>query len=453
MMDQVDLMSSSLLPMNLNTDYPVIVRAEGRHLYAADGRVYLDGASGGVGAVNIGHAVPEVLAAIAEQSQKVCHANASLFMNAAALELAELIVQEFAPEQMNKVYFVSTGTEATELCVKFARVYHLYQGHPERSKIISRWSGYHGSSLAALSFSGRTSRRTDFQPYYFPSIRIRPAYHFRDGRGMSEEAYAQVCARDLEDAIVREVPETVSCFIAEPFVNTMGACPAPADYFELVREICDRYGVLMISDEVVTGYGRTGQRFGIDHWNTVPDLIACGKGLSGGYSPIACAIVHDKIWDVLKSHPSGNTVAGYTHAANPLSAATAKAVLRYIFDHDLVTRSAQIGEHLQGLLRHRLGDHPHVGDIRGRGCHMALEFVTDRDSLGCYPENVNKAGEVYTACMAEGLNLCPVHGDADGLRGDSIIVKPAFTFTDAELDELVDKLVAGIERVRWQVDS
>ena len=452
-MNQVDVMSSSFLPMNLHTDYPVIERAEGRHMYATDGRVFLDGASGGVGAVNIGHAVPEVLAAIAEQSQKVCHANGSLFLNTAALELADLIVKEFAPAHVNKVYFVSTGTEATELCVKFARVYHLYKGQPERSKIISRWSGYHGSSLAALSFSGRTSRRADFQPYYFPSVRIRPAYHFRDGRGMGEEEYAQVCARDLEEAIVREVPETVSCFIAEPVVNTMGACPAPAGYFELVREICDRYDVIMIADEVVTGYGRTGRSFGMDHWNTVPDLIACGKGLSGGYSPIACALVHDKIWEVLRNHPSGNTVVGYTHAANPLSAATASAVLRYILDNDLVTRSATIGERLLGLLRDRLGDHPHIGDIRGRGCHMALEFVTDRESLDTYPEHVNKAGEVYAACMAEGLNLCPVHGDADGLRGDSIIIKPAFTFTDSELDELVDKLAAGIDSVSWGSDS
>ena len=448
-MGEVDLMSSSFLPMNLHTDYPVVVRAEGRHLYAADGRVFLDGASGGVGAANIGHGVPEVLAAMAAQSQKVCHANASLFLNTAALELAELIVQEFAPAGMRKVYFVSTGTEATELCVKLARVHHLHKGHPERCKIISRWSGYHGSSLAALSFSGRTSRRAEFHPYYFPSTRIRPAYYFREGRGMSEGEYAELCARDLEDAIRREVPETVSCFIAEPLVNTMGACPAPVGYFEQVREICDRYDVIMIADEVVTGYGRTGRSFGIDHWDTVPDLIACGKGLSGGYSPIACAIVHDRIWDVLKSHPSGNTVVGYTHAANPLSAATATAVLRYILDNELVARSAQTGERLMSLLRQRLGDHPHVGDIRGKGSHLALEFVTDRESLGTYPADANKAGEVYAACMAEGLNLCPVHGDADGLRGDSIIIKPAFTITPDEVDDLVEKLTAAISRVQW----
>ena len=437
------------LPMNLKTDYPVIVRAEGRYLYADDGRVFLDGASGGVGAVNIGHAVPEILEAIARQSARVCHANASLFMNDAALELASTIATRFAPDGMGKVYFVSTGTEATELCVKFARTYHLYKGRPERFKIVSRWSGYHGSSLAAMSYSGRSSRRAEFHPYYFPAARIKPAYYFRDGGGMSEEAYSRLCADDLEDAILREGPESVSCFIAEPLVNTMGACPAPAGYFQRIREICDRYDVIMIADEVVTGFGRTGRNFGIDHWDVSPDLIACGKGLSGGYSPIACAILHDKVCDVLEDHPSGNTVIGYTHAANPLSAATASAVLTYILDGDLVQRSADNGTLMMSLARQRLGGHPHVGDIRGKGSHIAIEFVVDRDTLEMYPADVNKAGEVYAACMERGLNLCPVHGDADGQRGDSIIIKPAFTILEGELDELFEKLSLAVDDISW----
>ncbi len=437
------------LPMQLKMEFPVIVRGEGRYLYAADGRVFLDGASGGVGAVNIGHGVREVLEAIAEQSKKLCHANASLFLNERALELADLIIEHFAPDPMEKVYFVSTGTEATELCIKLARVYHLYRGEPERFKIISRWSGYHGSSLAALSYSGRSSRRTDFHPYYFPATRIRPAYFFRDGRGMTEEEYSRACADDLEDAIRREGPATVSCFIAEALVNTMGACPAPEGYFQRIREICDRYGVLMIMDEVVTGFGRTGKSFGIDHWEVTPDLIACGKGLSGGYSPLACAIIHDKIWKILKSHPSGNTVVGYTHAANPLSTATSQAVLRYILDHDLVPRSANVGQKMMQMARERLGAHPHVGDIRGKGMHMAVEFVKDRETLDMYPAEVNKSMEVYEACMAEGLNLCPVHGDSDGLCGDSVIIKPAFTILDSELEELFDKLERALGRVRW----
>lgn len=229
--------ASHFLPMNTKKKYPVIVRAEGRRLYARDGKEYLDGASGGVGAANIGHGVPEILEAIHEQSRKVCQVNSSLFMNEPQLELADFIVEHFAPESMQKVYFVSTGTEATELCIKLARIHHLNSGRPERYKIISRWSGYHGSSLAALSFSGRSSRRRQFHPYYFLSTRVKCSYYLRGGRGMTEQEYSHLLAEELEDTIRREGVETVSCFIAEPFVNTMGACPAPVDYFMSVKSV------------------------------------------------------------------------------------------------------------------------------------------------------------------------------------------------------------------------
>ena len=437
------------LPMNRLQDYPLIVRAAGRRLYAADGREYLDGASGGVGAANIGHGVPEVLAAIAEQSRTLCHANASLFLNRPALELADLVIEHFAPPGLERVYFVSTGTEANELCIKLARVCHLNRGEPLRHKIITRWGGYHGSSLATLAYGGRSSRRRQFDPYFFPATRIAPAYHLRHGAGLSEEEYAAVAAAALEDAIVREGPETVSCFVAEPLVNTMGACPAPAGYFQQVRAICDRYGVLLICDEVVTGFGRTGCNFGIDHWQVSPDLIACGKGISGGYSPLACAIVGARVWEALESDPSGATVVGHTHAANPLSAAIGRAVLRYILDYDLVRCSAELGRMLLARLQAVLGDHPHVGDIRGKGLHLALELVADRETLAPWPAECNMAQRAYQACMDNGLNLCPVHGDSDGLRGDSLIIKPPFTSTPAELEELVAKLTSALKQLDW----
>lgn len=437
------------LPMNLKSELPVIVRAEGRRMYGADGKEFLDAASGGVGAANIGHGVPEILQAIADQSKKVCHANASLFLNEPVIELSRAIIETFAPAGMEKVYYVSTGTEANELCVKLARTYHLYRGNPERFKIISRWSGYHGSSLATLSFAGRASRRKEFNPYYFPGTRINPAYYFRNGGGMTEEEYAQKCADELEQAIRWESPETVSCFIAEPLVNTMGACPAPKGYFQRIRKICDKYDVIMIMDEVVTGIGRTGKNFGIDHWGVSPDLIACGKGLSGGYSPIACAVIHDKIWQALKVHPSGKTVAGYTHAANPLSSATSLAVLNYITENRLVERSARMGAKMFDMANQRLGNHPHVGDIRGKGMHMAMEFVTDRESNNPYPHDIDKSKEVYASCMEQGLVVCPVHGDSDGMYGDSIIIKPAFTVEEDELVELYDRLEAALAAVAW----
>jgi adenosylmethionine-8-amino-7-oxononanoate aminotransferase len=442
-------MGSHYLPMNTKKHYPLIIRAEGRRLYASDGKEYLDGASGGVGAANIGHAVSEILEAIAHQSRKVCHVNSSLFMNEPQLELADLIIDQFAPDGMQKVFFVSTGTEATELCIKLARIYHLSRGQSERYKIIGRWNGYHGSSLAALSFAGRSSRRHQFHPYYFLSTRVHCAYTFRDGRGLTEAEYCRRLTDELEDIIRHEGPETVSCFIAEPLVNTMGACPAPTGYFERVREICDRYEVVFIVDEVVTGFGRTGRNFGIDHWNVSPDLIACGKGLSGGYAPLACAIISERICHALEQDPSGNTVAGYTHAGNPLSTATGLAVLQYILKNDLVRRSAEAGKMMMEQAKQRLGLHSHVGDIRGKGLHIAIEFVKNHDTLEMYPAETNIADEVNERCLANGLSLCPVHGDGDGLCGDSVIIKPAFTILQDEIDELIEKLEKSLNEVEW----
>ena len=440
---------SHFLPMNLKNKNPIIVRAEGRRLYSSDGKDYLDGASGGVGAVNIGHGVPEILDAIAEQSRKVCHVNSSVFMNEPQLALADSIINHLAPKGMERVFFVSTGTEATELCVKFARIYHLQQGNPERHKIISRRCGYHGSSMAALCYSGWPDRRRQFYPYYFPVPRIKAAYYFREGKGMPEEEYSRHCANELEEAIQQEGPETVSCFIAEAVVNNMGALPAPAGYFERIREICDHYDVLFIVDEVVTGFGRTGKNFGIDHWNASPDLIACGKGLSGGYAPLACSIVGKKFCRSLEENPSGITVMGYTHAGNPLSTATGLAVQNYILKNKLVHRSAQMGEKLMQKAKAQLCKHPHVGDIRGIGMHIAIELVRDRTSLEMYPQEIDKSGEVYGRCMENGLNLFPIHGTLDGLRGDVLIIKPAFTILEEELDELFDKLLKSLNEVSW----
>ncbi|MCI0718287.1 MAG: aminotransferase class III-fold pyridoxal phosphate-dependent enzyme, partial [Acidobacteria bacterium] len=199
----------------------------------------------------------------------------------------------------------------------------------------------------------------------------------------------------------------------------------------------------------VTGFGRTGQNFGIDHWGVSPDLVACGKGLSGGYAPLACAIISAKVSQVLEQNPSGNTVNGYTHAGNPLSTATGLAVLTYILKNDLVRRSARMGQILMEQAKQRLAAHPHVGDIRGKGLHLAIEFVKNRGSLEMYPSEINKAEEVHERCLENGLSLCPVHGDGDGLSGDSVIIKPAFTILQEEIDELLNKLEVALSEVEW----
>ncbi len=438
-----------LLAMNLNQLYPLVVRGEGRRLYCANGASLLDGTSGGVGAAILGHGVPEIVEAMHAQALKLCHANASLTLNEPAIQLADLLIETFAPTGMEKVYFVSTGTEATELCVKLARLYHLIRGKAGKASVICRWGGYHGSSLAALSFGGRSSRRGSYYPYYFPVSHVPPVYYLRYGKGRTEQEYSEACADDLEDTIRHLGPESVSCFISEAFVNTMGACPAPPGYYNRVREICDRYDVVMILDEVVTGFGRTGANFAIDHWGVCPDLIACGKGLSAGYTPLACAIVNRNIWDALSRNPLGTTVAGYTHAANPLSTAVGLAVVNHLIANRLVERGASTGEKMFAALREALRDHPHVGDIRGRGFFAAVELVRERDTLQMYPTDLNVAEKVFEACLKEGLLVYPAHGDSDGICGDSVIIKPALTITMPELEELVGKLGNALRKVAW----
>jgi len=430
----VRLKESPLLPQDLDRDYPLIVRGEGCYLVDDRGRRYLDGAAGGVSACCIGHGVSAIAEAMATQARKLAFAHLSLFANEPELELARELV-DFAPRGISRAYFVSTGTEATELCVKLARAYHRALGSESRVKVIARWRGYHGSSLGALAYSGRSSRRRELAPYFFPAVLVPPPYCYRCPLGKSYPECGTACAWELERAIKQEGPDTVSLFIAEPLINTIAAATPPPEYFPIVREICDRYGVLFAVDEVITGFGRTGRNFAVEHWGVTPDLMACGKGIAGGYAPLAAALIGDKVTSALLDK-GGATIPGYTYAANPLSCSAGLAVLRHIRANSLVDKGRQAGEVLQREARALL-DRPLVGDVRGKGLMLGVELVADKKTRAIFPRSAKVSEKVHAACWERGLSYCPLAGDADGVSGDMASIGPALILSEAQARDLV----------------
>ncbi|HSR09970.1 MAG TPA: aminotransferase class III-fold pyridoxal phosphate-dependent enzyme [Thermodesulfobacteriota bacterium] len=428
---------------------PLIDRAEGVYLYDREGKRYLDG-SGGPAVINIGHGVGEVIDAMMAQARKVCFPYVGHFSSDAQIELSRKVVA-FAPPGMARVYFVSGGSEATEIAMKMARQYHLVRGDSSRVKIIGRWQGYHGATIGALSVSGHTSRRNDYQPYLLNFPHIAPAYCYRCPYEKSYPGCGIACALELDKTIKAEGPSHIAAFIAEPFVgNSLGAVPAPPEYFPLVREICDRHGVLFIADEVITGFGRTGKNFGIDHWGVSPDLIITGKGTGSGYTPLAAVIVHRKLCETFESSPKAGFFMGYTYSGNPLSCAAGLAVLTYIEKHGLVQRSARMGEYLFAKLA-RVAEMPIVGDIRGKGLLAGIEFVQERKSKAPFPQSKKVAEALTDVAFRNGLILMSGTGTADGISGDHTVISPPFTITENQIDELVGLLEKSIKETCAQI--
>jgi adenosylmethionine-8-amino-7-oxononanoate aminotransferase len=437
------------LRQNLTRDYPVIVRGEGHYMWDDKGKRYLDGASGGVGAVSIGHRVPEVLRAMADQAAQLCHANVSVFNTRPAIQLADRIIRDFAPAGMSHVYFISTGTESTELAVKLARRYHLVRGNGTRYKVISRWGGYHGSSLGALSFGGRTSRRPEYHPYYFNTSFIPAPNCYRCSFHKSYPGCGLECAWALEETIKREGEHVVSAFITEAISNTSGVLGGPPEYFPIVREICDKYDVLLIIDEVITGWGRTGTKFAIDHWDVVPDMICTGKGIAGGYTSLAATIIHEKVVKAIE--PSGRSVVGYTYAANPLSCAVGDAVLSYITEHDLVRRSAQVGAEMHERAQ-RLLELPIVGKLRGRGMILGVEYVADKETREPFARELQVCQTITNVALEKGLVTYAMTGVADGAAGDATVFKPPLTTPREDVVAMLDILESSIRKIQERLN-
>ncbi len=433
---------------NLKKEYLLVERGEGIYLIDQSGKKYIDG-SGGAAVVGIGHGVKEITEAMVRQAQKVAFAHSSQFASQAAIDLAEKLTR-LAPAGLSRVYFLSGGSEAVETAIKMARQYQVERGQPQRYKIISRWTSYHGNTLGALALSGHTGRRNFYLPLIQHTPHIQPVYCYRCPFGLKPESCALECADDLEKTILYEGPESVSAFIAEPIVGaTAGALVPPDGYFQKIREICDQYDLLLIVDEVMTGIGRTGKNFGIDHWQVTPDMIVVGKGLSSGYTPIAAVIVKEEIHRAIKEG-SGAFVHGHTYSQNPLSCAIACAVLDYLEQHDLISRAAKMGTYFLLALA-SLADHEIVGDVRGKGLFAGLEFVRDKKTKDPFPPQMKLNILIANKAWAKGLITYPGGGGADGIKGDHLLLAPPFIITEEQIDQMVAILKETLKEVNEEI--
>lgn len=434
---------SHVFPRHTKANPPTAVSGDGCYLIDADGKRYFDG-SGGAAVSCLGHSDAEVIKAVQDQVAKLAFAHTGFLTSEPAEELADLLIAN-APGDLDRVYFVSGGSEATESAIKLARQYHLERGEPQRRHIIARRQSYHGNTLGALAAGGNEWRRQQFAPLLIDISHIAPCYEYVD-RAEDESAfdYGQRAAQDLEDEILRLGEDSVMAFMAEPVVGaTSGAVPAVEGYFKRIREICDKYGVLLILDEVMCGMGRTGHLFACDADGVVPDILCIAKGLGAGYQPIGAMLCSKQIYQAIEDG-SGFFQHGHTYLGHPVATAAALAVVKTMLDRGLVQRSAEMGEKLQSALVQKFGQHPNVGDIRGRGLFRGIELVADRETKTPFDPKLGLAKKIKKAAFEAGLICYPMSGTRDGVHGDHILLAPPFILTDEQIDEIVTKLDLAI---------
>jgi hypothetical protein len=435
---------SHVFHRHLRQDYPVAVAGDGPYLIDREGRRYLDG-SGGAAVSCLGHGHPVIVAAVREQIGRLEYAHTSFMTSEPAEALADDLVAH-APAGLDAVYFVSGGSEAVEAALKLAIQFFAECGQPQKNRVIARWQSYHGNTLGALSAGGNRWRRAQFPSLLIEMSHIGECFEYRGRRdGETPEQYGRRIADELEAEIQRLGAEHVAAFIAEPVVGaTLGAVAAAPGYFARVREICDRHGVLLILDEVMCGMGRTGTLHACEHDGVVPDIEVVAKGLGAGYQPIGAMLVQPRIVDALR-RGSGFFQHGHTYLGHPVACAAALAVQREI--RPLLAKVRSDGLRLHGLLEQRLGPHPNVGDLRGRGLFRGVELVADRTSKAPLPPSQRIHARIKAAAMARGLLCYPMGGTVDGQQGDHVLLAPPFTCTVNQLEELADKLALAIEDV------
>ncbi|MCA0926859.1 aspartate aminotransferase family protein [Ruegeria profundi] len=436
---------SHVFPRHTKSELPVAAGGDGCYLIDAQGRRYLDCGDAAVSC--LGHSNPSVIRAVQDQVEKIAFAHTGFMTSEPAEALADLLI-EHAPGDLDRVYFVSGGSEATEAAIKLARQYFLEIGQPERRHVIARRQSYHGNTLGALSAGGNAWRRAQFAPMLIEMTHIAPCYEYAEKpNGESSFDYGQRVANELETEILRLGPDTVMAFMAEPVVGaTLGAVPAVEGYYKRIREICDQYGVLLILDEVMCGMGRTGHLFACDHDQVAPDILCIAKGLGAGYQPIGAMMCTSRIFDAIRDG-SGFFQHGHTYIGHPVATAAALAVVRELTAHDLPARAGVMGDKVQSALEAALGQHPNVGDIRGRGLFRGIELVADRDTKQPFDPAHGVAGKIKKAALAEGLICYPMSGTRDGRLGDHILLAPPFIIEDEQVDEMVGKLNKAITAV------
>ncbi len=431
-----------------SADPPVAVEAHGCTIRDADGREYLDAAGGAI-VVNVGHGRHEIAAAMADQAGRLAYAHGSAFTTE-PLEAYAREVGPHLPVDDPAIYPVSGGSEAIETAIKLARAYHIARGEPDRWIVYARWGSYHGNTLGALDLSGRKPLRRPYEGWLGRFRHVSAAYPYRAGdAGSNALGTAEELAAELDAAFRAAEPGTVAAFVAEPIVGaTLAAAVPPDGYWPAIAEVCHRHGVLLIADEVMTGFGRTGRWFGLDHWGVRPDILVAAKGATSGYWPFGFVAASGEIHDRVTGGPG--FVHGFTYSHAPVGAAVAREVLRILETESLVEASAAKGERLRALLTSAIGDHPAVGEIRGRGLMVGLELVADRETRAPFPRSAKVTEAVVRGARERGVLLYSGTGNANGVDGDTILLGPPFVVTDGELVRIVSVLADAIEAATMQ---
>ena len=434
---------SHVFHRNPSHAYPVAVRGEGSYLYDRAGKRYLD-ASGGAGVSCLGHSDTAVIKAIERQLERLPFAHTSFFSNEPMEALADALV-EGAPLSLDKVFFVSDGSEAVEAALKLARQYFVEKGEPQRAHVIARRQSYHGNTLGALAVGGNALRRKQFEPLLIGASHVSPCYAYR-GKEPDEidSTYAKRLAAELEAEIARLGGDKVIAFVAETVVGaTLGAVPPVPGYFKHVREICDRHGILLILDEVMCGMGRCGTLWAFEQEGVVPDLVTIAKGLGAGYQPIGAVLIAKHVHEAIV-RGSGFFQHGHTYLGHAAACAGALAVQKRLREDGLLERVQPMGALLEKALRAAFAGHPNVGDIRGRGLFQALELVEDRASKKPFDPKLRVNARVKQEALNAGLMCYPMGGTVDGVHGDHVLLAPPYIFEPAQVEELVDKLARAL---------
>jgi len=433
-----------ILHRQTGRSYPIAAEARGVIIRDSAGSEYVD-ASSGAAVSCLGHSHPDVLAAMREQLDRLAYAHTSFFTTEAAEELADELVAR-APEGIGHVFFVSGGSEAIEAALKLARQFFVELGASKRRYVIARRQSYHGITLGALAVGGRERQRKAFAPLLFETHHVSPVFEYRERRAdETSQAYGERLAEELDDKIEELGGENVMAFVAETVVGaTLGAVPAVPGYFQRIREVCDRHGVLLILDEVMCGMGRTGTLHACEQEGITPDLIAIAKGLGGGYAPIGALLMQERIFDAV-ADGSGAFQHSHTYMGHPLACAAALAVQRVIHRDGLLANVRTQGGQLARRLKERFGNHPFVGDVRGRGLFQAVELVADRGSKAPFEPEHKLHARVKAEAMARGLMVYPMGGTVDGVRGDHVLLAPPFIIDAPIVDTIVERLGDAID--------
>lgn len=421
----------------LGQHYPMISHGKGVYLFDKDGNRYIDGSSGAI-TVGIGHGVEEIINVMTEQAKQVSFVYRSQFTSEPAEKLAKKL-SDITQGDLNWTFFVNSGTEATETAMKLAIQHYQEKGMKGKNKILSRWMSYHGITIGALSMSGHPLRRQRFVPILEDYPSVSPPYCYRCPFGLEHPSCDLACASELETAIDRIGPEHIAAFIAEPIIGAAGGAIVPSKgYYQRIKAICDKYDILLISDEVMTGLGRTGKMFAMEHWGVQPDILTLGKGLTSGYTPMAATIASDRVIEPIMQG-SKVVMSGHTFSANPLSAAVSLAVIEYVEKHNLVQAAKEKGNYLMNKLQGLKEEFPFIGDVRGKGLLIGIEFIHDIKSSSFIQKVMNK-----------GLLLYPSVAGKNGKEDCAFMIAPPLTITHGELDELLQILTESLKELEME---